>query len=116
MLVDTLRIVDGNVHKVAAEALDKLGWKLSDQPDIIVWYWIAKEQWDKVTALGSPAVEPLIIVLEESVFESEAAAAALGELGDPCAIDALTAALNDDNDDVRKAAAKALEKIGINPE
>ncbi len=46
-----------------------------------------------------------------SAFMGEAAAQALGEIGDPSAVDVLKAALNHKSEYVRQAAAEALKKI-----
>jgi HEAT repeat protein len=43
---------------------------------------------------------------------AEAAAEALGQIGDPQATPALIQALRDEKGEVRRAAAQALEKIG----
>ena len=55
-----------------------------------------------VRALGS----------EKDSDAREAAADALGEIGDPKAVEPLIAALKDPDDDVREAAAEALGRIG----
>ena len=56
------------------------------QDEIAGWYWMAKRDWDKCVALGSFAVEPLI------------------------------AALKDTDEEVRRAAAEALDRLGWKPE
>ncbi len=48
---------------------------------------------------------------DQSIQVAEIAARALGEIGDPHAVDALTAALNHKSKYVRQAAAEALKKI-----
>ncbi len=55
------------VCETVAKALDKLGWQ-ADQGETGALYWIAKQEWDKVAALGSPAVEPLIATLEAGYY------------------------------------------------
>jgi HEAT repeat protein len=71
------------------------------------------------------AVDPLIEALaftsavtsDDQTGRRVSAARALGEIGDPRAIDPLTyRSLNDENERVRTAAAEALEKIGAEPE
>lgn len=59
------------------------------------------------------AVDPIIQALlhDESSGVRYEAAVALGELGDSRAIGPLTTALNDENESVRQAAARALKKI-----
>ncbi len=59
---------------------------------------------------GAPAVEPLIAALKgENKLVRKAAARALGDIGDPRAVEPLTEAQTDE--DVRASAAKALDKI-----
>jgi HEAT repeat protein len=66
----------------------------------------------------SSAVEPLVCLLsdESRWWPARAGAAeALGILGDPRAVDALTAVLDDEADSVRKKASEALERIKSEP-
>ncbi len=49
---------------------------------------------------------------DDSSKVREAAAKALGTMGDPRAVDPLIAALGDPLDSVREAAAAALERLG----
>lgn len=78
----------------------------------------AKQTVDTATAalvmIGAPAVDRLIEALKEtkeSFHGRQAIARALGEIGDPRAIEPLTELLNDPGPLVREAAAKALEKM-----
>jgi HEAT repeat protein len=83
-----------------------------------------KKDWKKVPqkaaeALGRirdpRAVEQLIAALkDEEIGVREAAAKALGEISDPRAVEPLIAALRDK--EVREAAAKALDKLGWQPD
>ena len=74
-------------------------------------------RWIGVTELESihskDAVALLIQALKDTRFVSIRwrAAIALGEQGEPDAVDALIAALSDDNDHVREEAAESLGKI-----
>lgn len=60
------------------------------------------------------AVEPLIKILENEWWESARgeAAEALGKIGDIRAIGPLKQALNDRYEEVRRKAAKALDRRG----
>jgi HEAT repeat protein len=110
-LIAALKDKDSAVRKAAAEALDHLGWKPA-QDESAGWYWMAKHDWDKCVALGALAVEPLIAALkDENSDVRQAAAKALGKIGDPRAVEPLIAALSDESSDVRYAAAEALGKI-----
>lgn len=62
--------------------------------------------------IGDPAVQPLINALESgNKYIRYRAARALGYIGDARASKPLTAALNDENEDVREAAKSALDVI-----
>ncbi len=81
-------------HSVA-DALDRLGWR-PDNGATGAAYWMAKGQWDRCAEIGAPAVEVLIAILEKrDPFSSWAAAAALGQIGDPRAVGPLIAALRE---------------------
>ncbi len=65
--------------------------------------------------MGSPALEPLIAVLEDATKSKdmrEAATRALGKIGDPRAAEPLVAALGDQKGDVRRGAVMALRTMG----
>jgi HEAT repeat protein len=96
------------VRKAAAEALAKIG--PSADPESQGWYLVALEQWDRVVLLGEAAVEPLIAALGNGEID---AARALGEIGSARATEPLVSVLNDRDRDLRKAAARALEQIGL---
>jgi HEAT repeat protein len=75
-------------------------------------------RWIAVTDLeeqgGTEAVRYLIKALRDPEFISIRwrAAIALGNLGDPAAVEPLIAALGDENDHVREEAADSLGRIG----
>jgi HEAT repeat protein len=110
LLVAALR--DRDMREVAAAALEKLGW----QPDVSeagAQYWILLRKWEKCVALGGVAVEPLIAALDDEVTDvRQAAARALGRLGDARAAEPLIAALTDRDSSVRGSAAQALGRLG----
>ncbi|MEM4245626.1 MAG: HEAT repeat domain-containing protein, partial [Candidatus Nanoarchaeia archaeon] len=83
-----------------------------------IWYFIAKKKWDECVKFGELAVGSLIAALKDKSGDKDAsnnvrkgAARALSKLGKP-AVDTLIAALNDQNSDVRREAARALGLIG----
>jgi len=101
---------EGEVRKAASVALGKLGetkWRA----------WVKGDECD-FERLGRSgdrdAVEPLLKVLRErdSGSRREAAAGALGELGDPRAFKPLMEALDSSNLALQKAAASGLGKLG----
>ena len=112
-LIVALMDQDENVRQAAAKALHWLNWQ-PDRSEIGASYWITKRQWDKCVEIGPPAVEPLIGTLKNAKDRDvrEAAAEALGQIGDSRAVGPLTKALNDRWWSVHSAAATALGKIG----
>jgi HEAT repeat protein len=92
-----------------AEAVPGLLAALRD-PDGVVRWWAA----DALAAIGSPAVAGLAEVLgaaAEHAGTRLVAARALGIIGDPAAVVALTPALHDGRAMIRAAAAEALGRI-----
>ena len=63
--------------------------------------------------IGAPAVEPLVAALKDE--HNMWAAEVLGMIGDARAVEPLIAALQNDDQDVRKQALEALDKIGWHP-
>ena len=112
-LILALHDQDELSRSIAAEALDRLGWQ-PDASEAGAWYWIAKGEFERCVKTGAAAVGPLISTLyDRNTFNAEAAAMALGKLGDRRAIDALgevagfyPAGL------FPSVAAKALRQIG----
>ncbi len=108
-LAETLEDDESDVREAAAEALERIGW----QPDKSVTgaaYWIAKKAWDNCISIGVHAVDPLIATLKDDDPDvREAAAKALGQIGDSRAVEPLIAMLDSD---IRRAAVEALEALG----
>jgi len=66
-----------------------------------------------LNAIGEPAVEPLIVTLNDTCSSTrDAAARTLGIIGDTRGIEPLIAALKDEDRRVREAASQALASIG----
>ena len=63
-LVAALKDADSDVRSAAAEALEKLGWQPPTQEQRIA-YLFAKQDWDNLVAIGTPAVEPLVAALKD---------------------------------------------------
>jgi HEAT repeat protein len=106
-----LRNQDVDVRHTAAEVLDRLHWQ-PHEDETGAYYWSIKREWERCVSLGALSVEPLIAALEEKDKEvREAAAEALGEIGDARAIKPLIARL--DEKEVRQTVVDALVKIGI---
>ncbi len=100
------------VRAGAAEVLDRLGWRPTDEEDR-AHYLIAKEQWVDLAHLGPVVVEPLIRVLGDSDDSiRRRAAGVLGETRDGRAAVPLVRLLCDEYHSIRREAAAALVKIG----
>lgn len=125
-LVDHVRDPDVNVRKNAASLLKKFNW-LPQNDEERAWQAIAVGEWKGIVACGSSAVEPLLAVVtapypktlipipiftEPYVRARMLAAAALGQLAEKKAVDALLSVLNDNDARVREIAAWALMSIG----
>jgi len=113
-LCDALRDQDAGVALAAAEALDILG--VPDEPEILSWYAVARQDWDGAVSLGDIALDPLCRSLMDANPDVRwSAARALGAIGNPRAADALRNLLSDDVPYVREAIAHALGKIIVTP-
>lgn len=72
----------------------------------------AAEAWKTLGKIGKPAIGPLIAALKDEEGNiRNGAARALGEIGDPEAVEELIQTLKDSNDLVRISSAKALGDI-----
>ncbi|MFQ6126416.1 MAG: HEAT repeat domain-containing protein [Candidatus Heimdallarchaeota archaeon] len=140
-LLDKLTDENASVRATAARSLDKLGWKpqiATEQAHYLIakqaWdevsrigapaiapliQTLADDEWlfptraaNALKKIGEPAVDALIRVLQAADREVRRRAAwTLGEIGDEKAVEPLTQALTDKNQDVQRAAREALVKI-----
>jgi len=112
-LMVLLKDKNWEVRRSTAHALASLGWKPC-QDETGAAYWAVLEQWDKCVAMGTLAVDPLIIALNYYISSRTRMelAMALGQLKEPRAIEPLIAALqNEISDDARLVMKEALAKI-----
>jgi HEAT repeat protein len=111
-IVKTLKHKNGAIRKSASGALDKMGWKPSNNNEM-ARYLAAKQEWTQLTALDKEAIKPLIHVLkDEEPGIREKAIESLGKIGDAGALEPLLHELKDEDSRVRSAAVLALGKIG----
>ena len=79
-------------------------------------FHFARQNWDDLVALGTPALEPLIAGLRDTDVNIQIACArSLGILGNPIVIDHLIQKLYDPRTSVRIAVAIALNNLGWVP-
>jgi HEAT repeat protein len=97
------------VRKAAARALDRLGWQPRSDD---VWYWLAQGNFEKCAEIGIPAIEPLIVAIQND--ERQGAATALIKIGAP-ALEMLMLKLVCWTSWKREATVEALKAAGWHP-
>lgn len=58
-------LVDKDINRTAANSLKMLGWKPGRDPQG-VQFFVVQNAWKQVVEMGEPAIEPLITLLEEN--------------------------------------------------
>jgi len=105
---------DEKVCQVAIQVLDGFGWE-PENSESGALYWIGKQQWNECVKIGSPAVEPLIRILDHKEPDiREAAAKVLGGINDAKSVEPLIERLKEEKGKVRIAAANSLVNLYIN--
>ena len=112
-LLPFLEVDQWPTRKTTAKALQRLGWQ-PDESRAAAYYYIVNEQWSACATLGKTAVAPLIAILADPQREAYHPQAiwALGQIGDPQAVQPLAATLRHRRTDIRRVSAEALGKIG----
>lgn len=103
--------LDESTRKVAGWGLRTYFWKRVG-PEHLARIAIMHEEWAQAARCGPPAVAPLVHVLTHGTLNARrAAASALGDMRCPAAMDALTRALSDPEQDHRvlESVSAALE-------
>jgi HEAT repeat protein len=112
VLLDALRDANNNVRWHAATALTALGWRPNTNMEFVLRA-VALGQHEDAAAYGKEAVEFLVkALLDPTSPKRQAAATALGKIGDIQAAKPLEVATEDDDGHVRAAAVEALSHIG----
>jgi HEAT repeat protein len=106
-LLPLLQNADRNLRSAVVTSLDQLGWQ-PGLDEIGAAYWVARRYWSKCSEFGALAVPPLAVALQD---EPQNAAEALERIGAP-AVEPLTQALQNPNQDVCRAAATVLGRMG----
>jgi HEAT repeat protein len=76
------------------------------------YYRVRETAIEAIAQIGSPMLAPVLAAIEDPEWRvREAAVATLGRIGNVRAIPPLTAALRDNDKDVRRAAAEALDRF-----
>lgn len=112
-LCELLRDPDWRLRRSAAEALDKIG--IPDDASVQAWHAVAKEDWERATAIGVPSIEPLCFVITQQTGSSlsiSGAVRALGMIADQSGVKTLEGALLGKSIETSRAAAWALAHIG----
>jgi HEAT repeat protein len=98
-----------------AAVLKRMGWQPGDVTEDAALS-LAERQWERLAAIGEPAVELLIPLLRISASsEIQKAAETLGYIGDDRAVEPLSALLNHKRPEIAIVATRALGDIGGSP-
>ncbi|RMH93635.1 MAG: HEAT repeat domain-containing protein [Calditrichaeota bacterium] len=114
-LIPLLSDLVQEVRDAASEALIHIGAPAVDALIAALSDAGAREMVARtLVGIGEPAVEPLCKVAEKGWFKHARryAAWALGEIGDPRAVNALLVTYMDSDTEVRESAARALKRLG----
>ena len=103
------------VRQRAAAALVSLGWQPVDETQLALLA-VAQQNWDRAVSLGSVALAPLVAALRDNDSGvRQQAAAALGRLRDPRAVEALRNSDSEGKYQVAMPAEVAAEVKGPAP-
>jgi HEAT repeat protein len=108
-LIQALKDKRDHVRTSAAKALEEIGWQPKD--DIERAYYLVALSPSNAVELGEAAVEPLINLLGEAGYQSDAAKA-LGKIGDKRAAEALIKAWETREDRWGMFGGDILEALG----
>jgi hypothetical protein len=100
---------DHAIRLAAAKSLGQLGWKPTNAREK-AYIAVAQGKYSMAVKLGVAAVEPLLDSVRERWGGDDDVVEALGQIGIP-AIEALDAALKDEDAEVELTAVRALGKI-----
>ncbi len=118
-LIAALKDRDMNVRRAAAGALGEIGAPAIGPLVAALGDRDGEAAAGALGEIGAPAVKPLIAALgspDLSIGVRKTVAGALGQIGDARAVKPLIAALKDRDEDVRRAAAGALDRLAWSPD
>jgi HEAT repeat protein len=110
-LLRALKSEDRILQLTAAEALDRQGWKPSNQAENVD-YLIVKRKWEALAELGAPAVQALVEGLQDKDEHVRSGAVwTLARIEDERGVEPILQSLKDEDSWVRRDAAEALGKL-----
>jgi HEAT repeat protein len=110
-LILALKNRNRHVRRGAADTLDKTGWKPLNNKESAL-YFMAKEEWEKLSGIGKDAGDVLIDVLSfDDSTAREIAVEALGKIGDSRAVEPVIETMDDRKRIIREKAMDAFEKL-----
>ena len=114
-LVAGLRAADSGARRTVARMLTEIGWQPPDV-EIETLFRIAAGHWSRLIEIGEPAVSGLLAALgDRDGAIRGTAASVLVRIGGEEARSGLSALLRHERSGTRRAAARALDKMGWEP-
>lgn len=114
-LLTVLLDLDEDVVSYAVSALEKIGWKPETDDQKVIYYHACGKK-SAIKKMGKAATESLIALLSEDRPETRLDAVnILGQINDKKTVKPLVDCLVDEDQSVRAAAAKSLDKLKWKP-
>jgi len=113
-LVPLLQDNSEPVRKTCASSLAQLGWQPNSVEEALAFAKVTKD-YRGLNACGSAGLDALMDVLKAGATGARFAAEALGESGDVKAPQALARGLKTGGDEIKRACALSLKRLGWRP-